>query len=145
MALRPGWGVTVSGTGGCVKTKHFVMAMLALLAAGVAQAQVNGVPPPKNATQAMYMSIFLYGRASYFHAIVQQRHCDQMDANTVSAIDQRFENVRAQLVARYGDAIARADKPVNGPQAPCLPGTLASYSNHVAEVEQIIQESSTLH
>jgi hypothetical protein len=145
MALRHGRGITVSGTGGCVKTKHFAVTMLALLAAGVAQAQENGVPPPKNATQAMYTSIFLYGRASYFHTVVHQRHCDQMDANTVNAIDQRFENARAQLVARYGDAITRAGKPVNGPQAPCLPGTLASYSNHVAEVEQIIQESSTLH
>jgi hypothetical protein len=128
-----------------VKKKHWVTAMLVSLAAGVAQAQVNGVPPPKNASQAMYMAIFLYGRASYFHTIVQQRHCDLLDANTTSAVNQRFENVRAQLLARYGESFSRIDKPVSvPPEQPCNPATLGSYSGHVAEVEQILQESKAL-
>jgi hypothetical protein len=128
-----------------VKKNHFAVILLVWLAAGTAMAQVNGVPPPQNATQAMYMSIFLYGRASYFHTIVQQRHCDLLDANAVSAINQRYENARAQLVARYGDDISRADKPVNVPLQPCMRATLDSYRNHVAEVEQILQESSAFH
>lgn len=125
-----------------MKNMYWMMFIAVLLGASSARAQVGG--PPKDARQAMYMSMDLYGQASYFHAIVAQRRCDLLDPDTVSATNQLFDNVRSQLAARYGDAFSKIDKPINPPNEgrECDRATLDSYRNHVAQVEQVLQEGS---
>lgn len=79
-------------------------------------------------------AIFLFGRADFFHAAVAARNCAALDPAKVFAINQRFDAARARLAAKYGDAAVPSSQ-MNIKNEPCDPATLASYSNHVAEVE----------
>ena len=127
-----------------MKRAVVTIAVLAVLMVAPLHAQVGGVPVVKNAAEATYTSIGAYGQASYFHEAVKQRRCDLLDADAVNAIDQRFENARAELRTRYGDKFSRIDKPpaVLAQNGPCERMTLESYNNHVTVLEKILQESA---
>jgi hypothetical protein len=123
-----------------MKTICLAILMSIALGLGAAMAQGVGAQNPGGLTSPEVSAIFLFGRANYFRVVVQQRRCNLLDADTVNAINQRFENARQQLAARYGDRTFPADMPVNGPvrEAECDRMTLNSYSNHVAEIEQYV-------
>jgi len=96
----------------------------------------NNAPKPGDA-------IFLYGRARYFHAIVQKRQCEAFDKAAFDAANARFEKVRLQLAARYGERFFAANAPMDAPirDGACDTITLQSYSNHIGEIEQILAKS----
>ncbi|MBB6245081.1 hypothetical protein [Rhodanobacter sp. A1T4] len=83
-------------------------------------------------------AVFLYGRAQAFHDIVQAQHCDQIDAQTVNTINQRLENARSQLEARFGAKAVPAggQVPPQIAEHSCDAMTIDSYSNHMRELEQ---------
>jgi hypothetical protein len=85
-------------------------------------------------------AVFLYGRAQAFHDIVQAQHCDQINAQAVDTIDQRLENARSQLAARFGEKTVPAGGhiPPQIAEHPCDAITIDSYSNHVRELEQYL-------
>lgn len=85
-------------------------------------------------------AVFLYGRAQAFHDIVQAQHCDQINAQAVDTIDQRLENARAQLAARFGEKAVPAGGhvPPQIAEHPCDAITIDSYGNHVQELEQYL-------
>lgn len=95
---------------------------------------------PNMPNQTAASAVFLFGRANYFRAIVKVRKCDSFDAGAFAAINQRFENARVQLAGRYGENLFPFDKPVGGPvrDGECDRVTLDSFSNHVAEIEQLL-------
>lgn len=85
-------------------------------------------------------AVFLYGRAQAFHDIVQAQHCDQMNAQAVNTINQRLENARSQLAARFGEKAVPAGGrvPPQIAEHPCDAMTIDSYSDHVRELEQYL-------
>lgn len=88
-------------------------------------------------------AIFLYGRARYFHAIVQKRQCEAFNKAAFDAANARFEKVRLQLAARYGEKFFAANVPVDASirDGACDAITLQSYSNHIGEIEQFLAKS----
>ncbi|WP_211444686.1 tetratricopeptide repeat protein [Collimonas humicola] len=106
-------------------------------------AQNSGSSSLKAPSQTAPTAVFLFGRANYFRAIVKVRKCDFFDAGAFAAINQRFENARLQLAARYGVTLFPADKPSGQVrEGECDRVTLDSYSNHVAEIEQFLKSQS---
>ncbi|WP_458071878.1 hypothetical protein [Rhodanobacter sp. BL-MT-08] len=65
-----------------------------------------------------------------------------MDTDYFNAINQRFENARQQLTAKFGYNEFPVDKPVDAPitLVPCERATLNSYGNHVSEIEQLLRQ-----
>ena len=122
--------------------KTICLVLLAVISLGVGSVMAQGVGAqnPGGLTSPEVTAIFLFGRANYFRVVVQQRRCNLLDGDAVNSINQRFENARQQLAARYGDRTFPADMPVNGPvrEADCDRVTLNSCSNHVAEIEQYV-------
>jgi hypothetical protein len=88
-------------------------------------------------------AIFLYGRARYFHAIVQKRQCEVFDKAAFDAANARFEKVRLQLAARYGEWFFAANAPMDTPirDGACDTITSQSYSNQIGEIEQLLAKS----
>lgn len=120
-----------------------VAIVLMYLAMSMAYAQqATGIhsPLPRGELDA----VFLFGRAQAFHDIVQVQHCEQINAQAVDAINQRFENARAQLAARFGERAVPAGGQVPAQIADhsCDGLTIESYSNHVRELEQQLSSLS---
>jgi hypothetical protein len=109
-------------------------------AAYAQQATPAHTPPAPGQLDA----VFLYGRAQAFHDIVQAQHCDQINAQAVNTINQRLENARSQLAARFGEKVVPAggQVPPQIAEHSCDAITIASYSNHVRELEQYLSRLS---
>lgn len=96
----------------------------------------------QNATPAspsVYDAVFVYSRANYFRALTKQQKCETIDPPLFETINARFDRARAQLMARFGERAFPLDlKPgTQLREGVCDRGTLMSYGNHVAEIEQI--------
>jgi tetratricopeptide (TPR) repeat protein len=121
-----------------MKTLGLVLVLM-ILCMGAAQAQ-QATPTRMAFAPGELNAVSLYGRAQAFHDIVQVQHCEQINAQAVTAINQRFEYVRAQLADRFGEKAV----PVDHPLPPQIAGqscdslTIDSYSRHVKELEQYL-------
>jgi len=92
--------------------------------------------------KTMFSAIFLYGRASYFHDIMQYRNCAQINADLVNSTDQRLDNARLKMIALYGEQVFAGHPPkLPVRDGACDEFTIDSYSNHVAELEQLLNSA----
>jgi hypothetical protein len=121
-----------------MKTLGLAIALM-LLSVGAAHAQ-QATPARKPLAPGQLDAVFMYGRAHAFHDIVQAQHCEQINGQAVDAINQRLENARAHLEARFGQMTLPAPQPLPPQIAdqPCDAMTIDSYSNHVRELEQFL-------
>jgi len=89
-------------------------------------------------------AIFLFGKTQYFHALVQRQHCEAMDKAAFDAANARYEKVRRRLGALFGEKFFAAELPDSAsiPEGTCDPATLASYSHHIGEIEQLLDHPS---
>jgi hypothetical protein len=113
--------------------------LLVFLSAHAAYAQ-QVAPAHKPLPPGEGDAIFLYGSAQAFHDIVQVQHCEQIDVQAVSAIDQRLDTAYTQLKARFGEIKLPAHPPMPTQIAgqSCSAATINSYSNHVRQLEQYL-------
>jgi len=92
---------------------------------------------------AMSNAIYLYSKAAYQQAVMQQRNCDQLNASEVNQIDQRFANARTRMLALYGKKVFRMSPPTSTAiAAECNEEMIKIYSDHVADLEKTLNPSS---
>jgi hypothetical protein len=121
-----------------MKTLGFAIVLM-FFSMNAAYAQ-QGTPARAALAPGQLDAVFMYGRAQAFHDIVQAQHCDQINAQAVNTINQRLDNARTQLAARFGEKAT----PQGGHVPPqiaehsCDAMTIDSYSNHVLELEQYL-------
>jgi len=92
---------------------------------------------------AMSNAIYLYSKAAYQQAVMQQRNCDQLNTLEVSGIDQRFANARTKMLSLYGKKVFRKSPPTSTVvPAECNEEMIKIYSDHVYDLERILNSAS---
>lgn len=121
------------------KASNELRYVLGLKAKQASGSQDNSLEKSNQQTDVMKF-VFLYGRANYFRVLAKQRRCDLVDEQLFTTTNQRFESVRSQLAAKYGENIFPFDKAAGGPVSDrgCDPITLESFNMKVREIELLL-------
>lgn len=125
------------------KASNELRYVLGLRAKQSVGSQDNGLEK-SNRPQDAAKFVFLFGRANYFRVLVKQRRCDLLNEQLFAAVNRRFESVRSQLAAKYGDNIFPFDKSAGGPisDGACDAITLESFDMKVREMEQLLGQQT---
>lgn len=115
---------------------RYVLGLKAKQAGG---SQDNGLEK-SNLTQGALKFVFLFGKTNYFRMLVKQQRCDLLNEQLFVTTNRRFESVRSQLAAKYGDNVFSFDKPAGEPisEGACNPITLESFDKNVRELERLL-------
>ncbi len=124
-----------------MKIAGTMLLALAVLGGSPVWAQDAGSQAASVPGKSRYEAMFLFGRADAFRAMLQHRRCDAVDPGAIAAVNQRLQQARVQLAARYGQNFFAAYKAPDDtiPDGICDQMTLDSYSRHVAEIERLLQ------
>jgi hypothetical protein len=114
------------------------------------QAAAPPVAPPAPAQAAParedFPTLFLFFRLRHYHDVVVEHPCRRADPDRMRALDERYDALHREMVARFG--AARIDAPRTGgpprsePDPGCGMGVIFfGYDNALNEMERHLREA----